>query len=79
MKLQAHAFLFFAPDGGKWLVPRSNRLFPGEVDPVHITGGGREGSNRYKLPVFGDPEGCPTLLYMFLSFSVVSLSVDCTN
>ena len=43
VELQVHAFLFFAPDGGKWLVPRSCRLFPVEVDPVPITGGGREG------------------------------------
>jgi len=43
VELQVHAFLFFAPDGGKRLVPRSCRLFTGEVDSVPITGGDREG------------------------------------
>jgi len=29
--------------------------------------------------VLGDREVAPTMLYMFLSFAVVSLFVDCTN
>jgi len=32
----------------------------------------------YILGLWG-PEGAPTMLYMFLSFAVVSLLVDCTN
>jgi hypothetical protein len=48
-------------------------------------GGGGGGSaddtegSRYKLPGPGDPEGGPTVLHMFLSFSVVPLLVICTN
>ena len=43
MELKVYEFLFFAPDGGKWSVPRSSRLFPAEVDLIHVTGDEREG------------------------------------
>jgi len=33
--------------------------------------------SRYKLPGSDSPEGAPATLLMILSYSVVSLSVDC--
>jgi hypothetical protein len=60
---------------GKTVTSRSSPLTSSVVE----TGGRRE--SRYKLPWPGGPEGgrSPTMLHMFLSVPVVSLSVDCTN
>jgi len=37
------------------------------------------GAKPVQIASVGGPEGGPIMLHMFLSFSLLSLSVDCTN
>ena len=49
------------------------------INVIRISADERGRKNRYKLPVPGVPEAGPNILHIFLYFSIVSLSVSCTN